>query len=141
MISGGGEIWYGDPPYYVKLIGPPGTLAGDILRLESDLPRYDCDLEIIGDDIHETERKLLLMAEDVDDDPDLEDCSEEISKLPLVAFDAEKHFAKRPTYKQEIRHLLRCRGSSRIVQLLGRSEDGNACFSQNQTTLSPYHHV
>ena len=37
MIPGGGEIWYGDPPYYVKLIGPPGTLAGDILRLESDL--------------------------------------------------------------------------------------------------------
>ena len=50
MIPGGGEIWYGDPPpYYVKLIGPPGTLAGDILRLESDLPRYDCDLEIIGE--------------------------------------------------------------------------------------------
>ena len=38
MIPGGGEIWYGDPPpYYVKLIGPPETLAGDILRLESDL--------------------------------------------------------------------------------------------------------
>ena len=72
MISGGGEIWYGDPPYYVKLIGPPGTLAGDILRLERDLPRYDCDLEIIGDDIHETERKLLLMVDDSEDvDPDL----------------------------------------------------------------------
>ena len=127
MLPGGGEIWYGsrNPPYYVKLIGAPGTLAGDILRLKSDLPRYDCDLEIINDDIHETYRKLKVY-EDVD--PDLEDCSEEISKLPLVAFDVEKHFAKRPTYKQEIRYLLQCRGSPHIVQLLGRTEDGMLVF-------------
>ena len=43
--------------------------------------RYDCDLEIIGDDIHETERKLMEVMDEDDIDPDLEDCSEEISKL------------------------------------------------------------
>ena len=125
ILPGGGEIWYGEPPYYVKLIGPPGTLAGDIKRLKCDLPRYDCDLEIIGDDIHETERKLYVHN---DVDPDLEDCSEEISKLPLIAFDAEKHFVKQPTYKREIRHLLQCRGSPYIVQLLGRTEEGMLVF-------------
>jgi hypothetical protein len=57
ILPGGVEIWYGDPPYYLKLIGAPGTLAGDILRLKSDLPRYHGDLEIIGDDFHDTERK------------------------------------------------------------------------------------
>ena len=82
------------------------------------------------------------MEVDEDDiDPDLEDCSEEISKLPLVAFDDEKHFAKRPTYKQEIRHLLRCRGSLRIVQLLGRSEEGMLVFPQIQAILLSYHPV
>ena len=41
MLPGGGEIWYGtrNPLYYVKLIGAPGTLAGDILRWKSDLPQ------------------------------------------------------------------------------------------------------
>lgn len=134
VLSGGSEIWYGDsdPPYYVKPIGAPGTLAGDIRILKSDLPRYDCDLEIIEDDIHETERKLMVY-EDVD--PDLEDCSEEVSKLPLVAFDTEKHFAKRPTYKQEIRYLLQCRGSRHIVQLLGRTEEGNLVFPKFKRNL------
>lgn len=39
----------------------------------------------------------MMVYEDEDVDPDLEDYSEEVSKLPLVAFDTEKHFAKRPT--------------------------------------------
>jgi len=92
-LSGGTEIWYGDVPYYVKLVGIPGTLAGDILRLKSDL-----------------------------------DFSEEVAKLPLIAFDPEKHFKKSTTYKQEIRYLLQCRGSPRIVQLLGRTEEGALVF-------------
>ena len=44
-------------PYYVKLVGIPGTLAGDILRLKSDLPRYNCHLEIIGNDVRKVERE------------------------------------------------------------------------------------
>ena len=65
----------------MKLIGSHGTLVGDILRLKSDLPHYDCDLEVIKDNIHETERRLMVYEED---DPDLEDCSEEVSKLPSL---------------------------------------------------------
>ena len=127
FIPGGCEIWYGDPPYYLKLIGAPGTLAGDIMRNRADLPRYNCDLEIIGNDVREVKRKPTPYDED-GADPDLEDYSEEVAKLPLVAFDPEKHFKKSPTYKQEIRYLLQCRGSPRIVQLLGRTEDGALVF-------------
>ena len=29
FIPGGGEVWYGDQPYYVKLVGAPGTLAAE----------------------------------------------------------------------------------------------------------------
>ena len=81
----------------MKLIGPSGTLAGDISRLKSDLPPYNCDLEIIGDDVGKTERKLIVF-EDVD--PELEDCSEEVAQLPLITFDIEKHLIKHPTYKR-----------------------------------------
>ncbi|KAF8899924.1 hypothetical protein CPB84DRAFT_1747667 [Gymnopilus junonius] len=116
VLSGGGEIWYGEPSYYVKLIGGSGTLASDILLVKSDLPRYNCDLEILGNDVRETVQKAMAGEEGVD--PDLEDCSEEVAKLPLVAFNAENHFIKRPTYKQEIRYLLQCQGSPFIVQLL-----------------------
>ncbi|KIM42947.1 hypothetical protein M413DRAFT_392235 [Hebeloma cylindrosporum] len=122
LIPGGGEVWYGEPFYYVKLIGAPGTLAGDILRMKSDLPCVG-DLEIIGNDAREVERKPMPTF-----DFELEDCSEEVAKLPLIAFDPEKHHKKSPTYKQEIGYLLQCRGSPRIVQLLGRSEDGDLVF-------------
>ncbi|KAF8186325.1 kinase-like domain-containing protein [Pholiota molesta] len=63
-----------------------------------------------------------------DSDSDLDDCSEEIAKLPLITVDAEKHFTKKPTYKQEIKYLLQCKGSPRVVELLGRSEDGLLVF-------------
>ena len=129
-IPGGDEIWYNSRDddnvlYYVKLIGGPGTLAGDILRWKVDLPRYNCDLEIIGNDVREVERKLCEYDEV---DPDLEDCTEEVAKLPLIAFDPEKHFKKSTTYKQEIHYLLQCRGSPHIVQLLGRTEEGALVF-------------
>ena len=124
LIPGGMENWYGDLPYYVKIIGAPGTLAGDILRWKSDLPRYNCDLQIIGNEVREMEWKPWTYD---GVDPDLEDCSEEVAKLPLIAFDPEKHFKKATTYKQEIRYLLQCQGS-RIVQLLGRTKEGDLVF-------------
>ena len=133
ILPGGSEIWYGDPPYYLKLIGAPGTLAGDIMLLRSDLPRYNCDLEIIGDDVRDTERKPMV---DQEVDPDIEDCSEEMAKLPLISLDAEKHFAKSPTYKQEIRYLLQCRGSPHVVQLLGRTEEGALVFPKFQRAFN-----
>ena len=61
-------------------------------------------------------------------DTDLEDCSEDLAKLPLITFDTAKHFIKHPTYKQEIRYLLQCLGSPHIVQLLGRTQEGALVF-------------
>ncbi|KAF8199734.1 kinase-like domain-containing protein [Pholiota molesta] len=137
ILPGGGEIWYGDmpdAPYYVKLIGEPGTLASDILRLKVELPRYNCDLQVIGNDVHEAERKPFVDP-DEEVDPDLEDCSEELAKLPLIVFDPDKHFTKAPTYKQEIRYLLQCQGSKHVVQLLGRTEDGLLVFPKIKSSF------
>lgn len=132
MIPSGGEIWYGEPPYFLKLVGAPGTLAGDILRLKKDIPRYHTDLDITGDTVRETARKPMEYEEE---DPDLEDCTEEIAKLPLITFDAESHFIKPPTYKQEIRYLMQCHGSPHIVQLLGRTEEGALVFPKYKRTF------
>ncbi|KIM43475.1 hypothetical protein M413DRAFT_434011 [Hebeloma cylindrosporum] len=128
-------MWYGDEKhlYYLKLIGAAGTLAGDILRRKADLPYHDRDLEIIGNDVREVEHKPRPYS--LGDDPDLEDCSEEVAKLPLVAFDEQKHHLKSPKYKQEIRYLLQCRGSPRIVQLLGRTEEGALVFPKFEQDL------
>jgi serine/threonine protein kinase len=109
----------------VKLVGASGTLAGDILWLKSDLSRYHCDLEIIGNDVREAERKAIECEEA---DPDIEDCSEEVAELPLIALGPEKHFKKATTYKQEIRYLLQCQGFPLVVHLLGRTEEGAIVF-------------
>lgn len=123
----GGEICYGDLFYYMKLIGAPGTLAGYILRLKSGLPRYNCDFEITGNDVHETEWKLTAY-EDVD--PDLENCHEEIVELPLIEFDPKKHFAKEATYKQEMRYLLQCQGSPPCRTAVRKDGKRGPCFPQ-----------
>ncbi|TDL29940.1 kinase-like protein [Rickenella mellea] len=136
MIPGGWELWYGEPTgpyYYLKIVGPPGTLAGDILRCEKDLPIYQSDREIIGDDDRETNKKTPPSEDECD--PDLEDCSEEVAKLPLIEVDPGIHFTKSPTYKQEIRYLLLLRGSPRVVQLLGRTPDGALVFQKHERDL------
>ncbi|KIM42987.1 hypothetical protein M413DRAFT_443805 [Hebeloma cylindrosporum] len=138
LIPGGYEGWYGEPPYfYVKIIGGPGTLAGNILRWRCDLPKhaYNRNVEIIGDEVREVERKPMP-SDDDSPDPDLEDCSGEVAKLPLIAFEDEKHFKKSTTYKQEIRYLLQCRGSPHVVQLLGRSEEGALVFPRFKKDLA-----
>ncbi|TDL29943.1 kinase-like protein [Rickenella mellea] len=137
-IPGGCEFWHGseEATYYLKIFGPPGTIAGDILRCERDLPTEysDVDREIIGDIVRKTSRKEP--PPDEDHDPDLEDCSEEVAKLPLIDCDPNIHFSKTPTYKQEIRNLLLLRGSPRIVQLLGRTKDGALVFQKYRHDLS-----
>ena len=100
--------------------------------MKADLPRYGSDLEIIENDVREVEKKSMPYDEV---DPDLDDCSEDVAKLPLIAFDAEKHFKKSPTCKQEIRYLLQCRDSSRVVQLLRRTEEGALVFPKFKRSL------
>ncbi|KAF9474079.1 kinase-like protein [Pholiota conissans] len=137
ILPGGMEVWYGDSangPYYVKISGGPGTLAFDIMCCRADIPRYNCSLAISGDVVQDIEPRPFI---DLDDcvDPDLEDCSEEIAKLPLIDVDPEKHFIKNPTYRQEIRNLLQCQGSRFVVQLLGKSMAGELVFDRVKSTL------
>jgi len=119
------EVWYGpeeQPNYYVRLIDSPNTLAHDIIRRRKDIPRYGCNLEIVGDVVyHDIDFKPFVGDRCID--PDDEDCRAKMHVLPIVHFDPSKHFAKQPTYNQEIDNLMKCRGSPHIVQLLGRTEE------------------
>ncbi|KAF8878993.1 hypothetical protein CPB84DRAFT_1877498, partial [Gymnopilus junonius] len=95
-----------------------------ILRLKSDLPRHNCNLEIIGNDVPIRGRNRLCMRT-------LTLISRTAArKLPNypLSHSTDKHFSKNPTYKKEIRYLLQCRGSPHIVQLLGRTKDGGLVF-------------
>jgi hypothetical protein len=47
--------------------------------MKKDIPRYNCDLDITDDDVHETEKKPHEPEDD--EDPDAEDCSKEIAEL------------------------------------------------------------
>lgn len=75
--------------------------------------------------------------------------SELVSKLPLVRVDPAKHFLKKGKYRSEIENLIRCQGGSvpghslspNIIQLLGRSIDGQLVFeklSPSPLTLSRF---
>jgi hypothetical protein len=119
----GTQVWYGpeEQPNYVRLIDTPNTLAYEIVRRRNDIPRYGCNLEIVGDVIHYDIDYKPFVGDDLYQDD--EDCRATMDYLPVVQFDSSKHFAKLPTYNEEIDNLLKCRGSPYIVQLLGRSEE------------------
>ncbi|OCH92255.1 kinase-like protein [Obba rivulosa] len=123
----GAEVWYGaGPQYYVRIIDVPGKLSGDILRFHRDIPRYECNLEVIGDVVREIEFKSM---DEVDHSlDDVQDAKELLYALPVVAYDKEIHFTKPPRTRREIEVLLKCRGSAHIAQLLGRTEDGRLVF-------------
>jgi hypothetical protein len=136
-VPDGLKVWYDKALYYVMIIGYPGTLGGDILERKKDLPRYDCHLKIIDDDVYDTwqETPPFGIAGDAED-PDLEDCSATIAQLPLItSIDPNKHFTKTPRYTSEIRNLLACVGIPRIIQLLGRSEDGQLVFPRHKRDI------
>lgn len=118
------EVWYGpeDQLNYVRLIDAPNTLAYDVIRHRKDIPFYGCNLEIVGDVVHQ-DIDFKPFVDDTCIAPDDEDCRKKINVLPIVHFDPSKHFAKRPTYNQEIDNLVKCRGSPHIVQILGRTEE------------------
>lgn len=121
--SGGGHT------QCVRIFDVPGTLSGDILRLNRNLPLLSGHYEIYGDDIRPMER-CPDMPDDLDDDS--EDVSELVAKLPLVHVIRAKHFLKRGKYRSEIENLIRYQGGSvpgyplsrNIIQLLGRSANG-----------------
>ncbi|KAK3392776.1 hypothetical protein B0H63DRAFT_530231 [Podospora didyma] len=81
---------------------------------------------------------------------DSEDVKELVTKLPLVRVDPAKHFAKKGKFRSEIENLIKCQGGSvpghplspNIIQLLGRSADGELVFeklSSSARTLGRFH--
>ena len=130
---------------YIRLANISDTLSGDILRLRQNLPMLDGDYEINGDQIHLL--KHVPPIPDVDDDS--EDLSAALESLLTIVVDSHKHFVKKGKYESEIRNLLKCQGgscpgvpqSSHIVQLLGKSSEGELVFHKlkPRRTLSFIH--
>lgn len=125
----------------VRLVDIPSTLSGDILRLHHDLPPLEGHTEIDGD-IVRTIDQPPHPAEDDEEEDDSEDISAVVSELPLVPHvDPTKHFLKKGKYRSEVANLLKCQGgtcpgqpiSPHIIQLLGRSSDGQLVFHKLET--------
>ncbi|GBE81646.1 hypothetical protein SCP_0400170 [Sparassis crispa] len=130
------HVWYGDAPYYVRIVDVPNALSGDILRYKADLPRYNCHLEIIGNSVREIELKRYPAEEFEENLNVLEDDAKELfATLPLVTFDEDKHFAKPARTRREIEVLQMCKGSPHFVQLLGRLEDDRLVFPKHPYDL------
>ncbi|KAG7286493.1 hypothetical protein NEMBOFW57_008804 [Staphylotrichum longicolle] len=115
------RIWYEDGTElgrHVHLFDLPGTLSGDILRLERDLPSP------------------------VEDH--FEDISDLVAKLPVVEVNPDAHFVKKGKYRSEIENLLLCQGgacpgtpvSPHLIRLLGASPDGELVFEKLSTRAS-----
>ncbi|KAI0856185.1 kinase-like domain-containing protein [Xylaria cubensis] len=130
--------WFDDGTKYgqcVRVFDVPGTLSGDILRLYRNLPPMQGHFEIDGNDIRPLNH-CLDHPELVEDDS--EDVSELLSKLPSVCVNPAKHFVKKGKYRTEIENLIKCQGGSvpghilspHIIQLLGRSADGQLVFEK-----------
>jgi serine/threonine protein kinase len=130
--------WFDNGTKYgqcVRIFDVPGTLSGDILRLHRNLPPLLGHFEIDGDDIRPL-NCCLEHPELIEDDS--EDVNEPVSRLPLVCVDPAKHFVKKGKYRSEMENLIRCQGGSvpghslspNVIQLLGRSADGQLVFEK-----------
>ncbi|EJD48580.1 hypothetical protein AURDEDRAFT_136179 [Auricularia subglabra TFB-10046 SS5] len=121
-----------DDVWVLRLADIPGTLSGDILRCERDVPTLYTSYEIVGDAIHalDTPPPPPYYADDA------QDVSEVLASLPLVEVDPKIHFVKKPNYISEVFNNLTCLGgtcpgapkSPYIVPLLGRSTNGELVF-------------
>lgn len=96
--------------------------------------QFKAIFEVDGDTVNPIEK--LAMRPDYGDDS--EDISAELALLPLVQVDPSKHFAKKGKYRSEVYNLLKCQGgacpgsrlSPHVIQLLGRSPDGQLVFEK-----------
>ncbi|KDN70606.1 putative serine/threonine-protein kinase 6 [Colletotrichum sublineola] len=131
-------FWYGVDIHahqYVRLADIAGTLSGEILRLNQNLPERNDDYEIVGDQIRPLEQAPPLPTEEPDDSEYL---GQILKLLPVVQVDDAKHFTKQSRYESEVRNLLKCQEEScpgkpvseHIIQLLGKSTDGKLVFEK-----------
>ncbi|POS73864.1 hypothetical protein DHEL01_v207744 [Diaporthe helianthi] len=119
----------------IRVFDVPGTLSGNILRLYHNLPDLSGHFEIDGDDIRPLS-SCLEPPEPTEDDSKA--MGESVSKLTLISVDPENHFVKKGKYRSEIENLIKCQGgfvpgqplSPNIIQLLGRSADGQLVFEK-----------
>jgi hypothetical protein len=142
------EIWYGARPTFlcVRTRSGPGTLGNDILLFRRDLPGnlYGCDAEIDGDTVTRlcpSEVDPLPSEEDEEDEEEyvLEaDVAPTIALLPIVTVNEEEHYVKTCYFKSEIENLQRCVGCPGVVQLLGRSSDGQLVLARHGTDLTHF---
>lgn len=134
-------IWYEDDTQlgqYVRLFDIPGTLSGDILRLERPLPAMNGHYEIEGNVIRNLDK---CPNHPIEPENDFEDISDLTAKLPLINIDSSKHLIKKGKYRSEIKNLLKCQGGScpgtalspHLVRLLGASADGQLVFEKLST--------
>jgi len=131
------SFWYEDENssslQCVRIYDVPGTLSGDILRLNAQLPVLTGDCEIEGDIIRPLEN---APAPPQEYDDDSEDVATVLDLLPVLAsVSRENHFLKQPKYSSEIINFLKCQGGTcpgtplaHVVQLLGKTEDGRLVF-------------
>ncbi|PTB72751.1 hypothetical protein M440DRAFT_1433532 [Trichoderma longibrachiatum ATCC 18648] len=125
----------------VRIFDVPHTLSGDILRLRRNVPSRLGHFEIDGSDIRPLDRCLEHPEPVVDDS---EDVSDLLLKLPVILVDSTKHFVKRCKYRSEIENLIRCQSgavpgnprSPHVVQMLGRSGDGQLVFEKLSSSAS-----
>jgi hypothetical protein len=120
----------------IRFVDVPGTLSGDILRLEKNPPPdLHGNYEIDGDTIRPLAAEPTIP--ELDDDSD--DVSDVLALLPIVqAPDASKCHLKKPKYRSEILNCLQCQNgacpgtpvSRHITQLLGRTADGLLVFEK-----------
>ena len=123
----------------IRVADIPGTLSGDILRLERNLPTLNAtgNFEIIGDEV----RPFTHAPPPPDNDDDFEDVNTALGSLPEVEVDPHKHFLKKSKYVSEIQNLITCQGgscpgvpiSTHIIQLLGESSIGELVFEKFET--------
>ena len=121
----------------IRIADLPGTLSGDILRLRQELPTLTGDHEIVGNGVNPLKGPVARMPRRRSQG-DSDDITTVLSHLPVVEVDYGKHFLKRAKHESEIVNLLQCQGGScpgtpispHIVQLLGRSSDGQLVFER-----------
>ncbi len=137
-------IWYdaGDGETvsrYIRLFNLPGTLSGDILRLNHNLPPVPPGHFEIEGDILRPLPNYPSPPEPLEDDT--EDTSDLIALLPIIPINPSTHFLKRPKYRSEILNLLHLQGgtcpgtrrSPHIIHLLGASAAGDLVFDKLAT--------
>ncbi|KAG6901830.1 hypothetical protein C0995_007401 [Termitomyces sp. Mi166 len=81
------ELWYEREgrSLYLKVIDRPGLLSGNILRLLVDIPPLETHTEIDGDTIRTI--PPAPVPPEINFDDDIEDITEELQEVPIIAFD------------------------------------------------------